>query len=143
MRVPLLTAALGFTLVAAAAPDARAQATASPIAGAYELVSVDGHAIPYAPVHPGRPADAPPGPEVVASTMMVRADGSFVMAMAYRMGTGEAQIFRAMPFSGTTRAEGDGWVATWQGAGETPLTLARDTLVMNNEGMLFRYVKRG
>lgn len=142
MRSPILSAALGFMLLAVAVPAARAQAAASPLAGAYQLVSVDGHPIPYAPVHPGQPAEAPPGPEVLASTMVIRADGSFMMAMAYRFGTGETQRFRSMPFSGTTRATGDGFMATWEGAGETPLTPAGDTLVMNNEGMLFRYVKR-
>jgi hypothetical protein len=142
MRSPILSAAIGFALVAVAAPCARAQATPSPLAGAYQLVTVDGHPIPYAPEHPGRPADAPPGPEVLAATMVIRADGSLMLAMAYRMGTGEAQQFRAMPFSGTAAADGEKYTVKWEGAGMTPLTLVKDTLAMDNEGMIFKYVKR-
>ncbi len=143
MNVRLLILAAGAILLAAPQPS-RAQETQPTIAGMYQLVTVDGHAIPFRPVHPGAPANAGPGPEVLASTMTVRPDGSFIMAMAYRMaGPDKVELFRAMPFSGSWKAEGSGWTAQWDGAGLTPLTMAGDTLVMNNEGMLFAYLKIG
>ncbi len=142
MNSRLLAAATAFLVTAPIM--ARAQAAPPPIVGMYQLVTVDGHAVPFRPVHPGAPANAGPGPEVLASTMTVRPDGSFLMAMAYRMtGPDKVERFRAMPFSGNWKAEGGGWTAQWEGAGLTPLTMAGDTLVMNNEGMLFAYLRVG
>ena len=63
------------------------------------------------------------------------------MAMSYRMTVDSVTRYSAQPFSGTWTAQGDRYIARWDGAGTTSLTLARDTLVMNNEGMLFAYRK--
>ncbi len=121
--------------------NAQAQGAQPSIAGMYRLVTVDGHAIPFRPVHPDAPPNAGPGPEVLASTMIVRPDGSFVMAMSYRMTRDGTQTYTAMPFTGAWKAEGDVYAARWDGAGMTPLTLSGDTLVMNNEGMMFAYLR--
>lgn len=130
------TAVAGFTT---AARRPTTQGTQPPIAGIYRLVTIDGRAIPVAPVHPGAPANVQ-APEVLASTMILRPDGSFIMAMAYRNAPGRPQ-YSAQPFSGTYAPDSDAFVARWDGAGSTRLTLANDTLVMNNEGMLFAYRK--
>jgi hypothetical protein len=111
------------------------------LVGSYRLLTIDGHAIPFAPVHPDTPANALTGPEVIASTMVVRPDGSFIMAMGYRSTAGDTQHFMANPFSGTCAVDGNGYVARWDGAGQTRLTLTHDTLVVQNEGMLFTYRK--
>ena len=110
-------------------------------AGAYMLVAIEGHPLPYAPNHPDRPANAPTMPDVLASTLLVRPNGSFIMAMAYRNTTAGVERFRATPFSGTTASDGAGFLARWDGAGITPLTLAGDTLTMDNEGIRFVYRK--
>ena len=111
------------------------------LVGSYRLLTIDGHAIPFSPVHPGMPANAPAPPEVIASTMVVRPDGSFIMAMGYRSTAGDTQRFMANPFSGICAVEGDGYVARWDGAGQTRLALTHDTLVVHNEGMVFTYRK--
>lgn len=140
MKSRLLALVLLVGIVSAFTTEVRVQTGGAPIAGIYRLVTIDGHAIPFAPVHPGRPANVP-GPEVLASTMVLRDDGSFISAMAYRMSSGGNAQYNAQPFSGTYAADGDAWVARWDGAGTTRLTVARDTLVMDNEGMLFAYRK--
>ncbi len=132
---------LAAALVLCSASVARAQGAQKSIAGMYQLVTVDGHAIPFTPVHPDAPPNAGPGPEVLASTMIMRPDGSFVMAMSYRLPPGREPLFRAMPLTGRWTGEGGAYVGNWDGAGRTPLTLSGDTLTMNNEGMLFAYKK--
>ena len=137
-------AAAWAALMAPTGPEARGQVTgsataASPLTGQYQLVAIDGHPIPYAARDPHAPPNAPPPPEVIASTFVIRTDGSFIMAMGYRM-TGNGR-FRVTPFSGTCTAEGNAFIARWDGAGSTPLTIAGDTLIMNNAGMLFAYRK--
>jgi len=110
--------------------------------GTYALVSIDGHPIPYAPIHPGRPADAPPPPVVIGSIFTIKADSTFQQSMSYRVtreGTGQV-LERS--FSGTYVQEGSGYVFTWVNAGRTPVTLRGDTLVLNNEGMLFAYYRQ-
>ena len=126
-------------LLCAISGVAQSQAALASLAGIYRLVTVDGHAIPFTPVHPGAPANAGPGPEVLASTMIVRPDGSFIMAMSYRFVVDKQPRFTAQAFSGRWQSEGDAYVGRWDGAGSTPLRLSGDTLVMNNEGMLFAY----
>lgn len=144
-RLLVLLASLAVTAASHAVAQSPSKATAAPgnpsLAGAYMLVAIDGHSLPYAPNHPDRPANAPPMPDVLASTLLVRPDGSFIMAMAYRSTTAGVERFRATPFSGTTAPDGAGFLARWDGAGITPLSLAGDTLTMNNEGIRFAYRK--
>ena len=127
------------TMLAATAAAAAQQPTLAPLAGRYQLIAIDGHAIPYAARDPHAPPSAPPAPEVVASTLVIRPDGSFMMAMAYRSGSGAAARISVNPFSGTCRAEGNAYIARWEGAGETRLELSADTLTLDNSGLLFSY----
>lgn len=114
----------------------------SPLTGVYALALIDGHALPFAPAHAGRPANAPPMPEVLSSTLVVRPDGSFIMAMSYRAKAGGVERYFDNPFSGSCTAEGGAYVAQWDEAGRTPLTLKGDTLLLDNEGTIFAYLKR-
>ena len=142
MRNRLLGLIAALTVVAGPMRGADAQSPSlQALVGSYRLLTIDGHAIPFTPVHPGTPPNAPTAPEVLASTIVVRADGSFIMAMGYRSTAGDTQHFMANPFSGTCTVDGDGYVARWDGAGQTRLTLKHDTLVVHNEGMLFAYRK--
>ena len=111
-----------------------------PVAGVYTLVAVDGHALPYELRHEGAPPGAPPL-DVLASTLIVRSDGSFIQAMGYRITTSGANRFVAQPFSGQFRTDGAALVAKWDGAGLTPVSFARDTMAINNEGIRLQYVK--
>jgi hypothetical protein len=120
-------------------PDASAVGRELP--GTYVLVTIDGHPIPFAPTHPDRPANAPAAPEVLAATLLVRPDGSFIMAMGYRRIVNGVERFQATPFSGTTTPDGAGFSARWDGAGANKLAFAGDTLIMDNEGVRFAYRK--
>lgn len=124
----------------AAAPTDTAARSA--LAGEYRLVAIDGNALPFAPEHAGRPADAP-RLEVLDAHLLVRPDGSFIQAMGYRMtprAGGEPHIF-VRAFSGRCTTDGDAYLARWDGAGTTRVTLARDTLVVDNHGTAFAFRK--
>ena len=131
----------GGTLVAQSLSRTGAQTAAVdsasiPVGGVYTLVAVDDHALPYELRHDG----APPV-EVLASTLIVRSDGSFLQAMGYRFTAGGAARFMARPFSGRFRNDGGALMAKWDGAGLTPVSFARDTLVINNDGVRLQYLK--
>ena len=101
------------------------------VAGTYNLVSVDGHAVPYAPMPQGQRA-----PEIVSSTLTLNGDGTFVSTMSFGGNM-------SRDFKGTYAKEGADYVLTWEGAGQTGVTIAGGKLTMNNEGMLFVYQKAG
>jgi len=106
--------------------------------GRYTLVDIEGHALPYAPTEPGRPANAP-SLEVLASTLILRSDGQFVMAMAYRVRQGGTEHFLANPFTGTIVPNTNGYVMRWEGAGETSATWEAERFTFTNEGQTFTY----
>jgi hypothetical protein len=120
---------------------ARAQASAG-LPGTYTLVTINGHALPYAPVDPDRPANAPPAPTVVGGTFVVGPDSTFRMSMTYRVPSGDTGRVVQGEFHGTYARQGADWNFTWTGAGQTPVTLRGDTLTLNNVGMLFAYVRQ-
>ena len=101
--------------------------------GTYNLVSVDGHAVPYAPTHQGQLA-----PEIVSSSLSLKDDGTFSMVMSYTNPSG-GTISR--DFTGTYTSQGSDFNLNWEGAGQTKVTIEGDTLTLNNEGMLFVYQK--
>jgi len=112
-----------------------------PLAGTYTLLTIAGHALPYAPDHPDRPADAPPPPTVVHSVFTVNADGTFSMTMRYRMVVDTASREIDRDFDGTYAWQDTAYTFSWTGAGQTAVTFRADTLLLNNVGMLFAYVK--
>ena len=135
--------ALGLRVTAAQPTSSAARADSSarsPLAGAYTLVAIDNHALPYTPAHEGAPPNAQL-PEVLASTLIVRADGSFIQAMGYRLTVGGTQRITVQPFSGRCYPDGDAFVAQWDGAGRTRVTFERDTLVIDNAGVRLQYRK--
>jgi hypothetical protein len=48
---------------------------------------------------------------------------------------------RSRDFKGSYAKQGADYVLTWEGAGQTGVTINGSTLTMNNEGMLFVYRK--
>lgn len=110
--------------------------------GTYSLVSIDGHPLPYAPVHPATPADAPPPPVVVGSIFTISADSTFTLSMSYRITRQGTEQDLDRTFGGTYVREDSGYRFTWVNAGQTPVTWRGDTLILNNEGMLFAYYRQ-
>jgi hypothetical protein len=111
--------------------------------GTYHLVTIDGHALPYSPSHADRPSDAPPPPVVLGSVLTVDPDTSFHMSMSYRVTRQGKEEVMERAFSGTYVADGPGYRFSWANAGQTPVTLRGDTLLLDNEGMLFAYLRQG
>jgi hypothetical protein len=135
-------AVTAMLLLVAAARSLPAQTLPQGLAGRYNLVDIEGHALPYAPVEPGRPADAP-ALEVLASTLVVQADGHFVMSMAYRVRRGTDDHVFTNPFSGTFVSDTSGYVMRWDGAGLTPARWEPDRLTFENEGQSYAYRRQG
>jgi hypothetical protein len=79
---------------------------------------------------------------IVGSTFTVNSDSTFRSTMSYRMTVRDVPQVVEREFSGTYAREGAGYKFTWLNAGQTPVTLQGDTLILNNEGMLFAYVRR-
>jgi hypothetical protein len=109
-----------------------ASGNSAEVAGTFELVTVDGNPVPYAPSHEGG------APEVLSSTLILNTDGTFQMTMTYATSPGNS-ITR--DFSGSYTLEGDNLHFEWEGAGTTPGTLNGDTLTFTNEGVVFAYSK--
>ncbi len=130
-----------IVILAAFAPGASAPQAQAGLPGTWQLVSVDGHALPYTLVEPGRPADAPP-PVIVGGTFTVGADSTFQHVMRFTVTRNGAERVVENPGRGTYARDGERWLFTWQGAGQTPVTLRGDTLVMENEGTALAYLRR-
>jgi hypothetical protein len=140
--VPLLVMGLSLSPHRPEAAGGPVRQNRPALPGAYALVSIDGHPIPYAPMHPGRPVDAPPPPVIIGSIFTIKADSTFQQTMSYRITRQGAEQVVDRHFSGTYVPEDSGYVFTWLNAGQTPVTLRGDTLVLNNEGMLFTYYRQ-
>jgi len=125
--LPLLTS-LAFAACHSAKPSSPAPI---PATGAYRLVSIDGHSLPYAPMHDGRT-----GPLVRASTFDMREDGTFVSTGSYGLPSGETL---SRDFSGTFTRQDSLLTFTWNGAGQTTATYDGDQFTMVNEGIRFTY----
>jgi len=103
------------------------------IVGEYQLVSIDEHEIPYAPMHGGQRV-----PTVTAGTLTLRDNGAFASKMQYAGSDGRTMN---RTFTGTYKTDGANYILRWHGAGTTLVTIDDGTLTMNNEGMLFVYEK--
>jgi hypothetical protein len=113
-----------------AAPTAPTQT--SDYTGTYTLVTINGNKIPYTPTHEAG------APEVQSGTITLNADGTFTSAMSYGLPDGKVA---SRDFSGTYTRDGSRFSLQWKGAGVNTATLEGNTFTMNNEGVLFAYVK--
>jgi hypothetical protein len=140
--LPLLVLGSSLDLPLPQATGALVMQSQSGLPGTYALVTINGHPLPYAPMDPDRPADAPPPPVVTGSIFTVHADSTFQLSMSYRVTRqGAEQVFERQ-FHGTYVREGAAYNFTWVNAGQTPVTLRGDTLTLNNVGTLFAYVRQ-
>jgi len=104
----------------------------SDITGAYKLVSINGHELPYAPPHEGG------APQVLSSTLTLNPYGTFSMTMTYGTSSGGSV---SRDFHGTYTREDSVLRFQWEGAGQTPATLEGNTITIDNEGIFFTYQK--
>ncbi len=102
------------------------------ITGTYELATIDGNPVPYTPPHQGG------APEILSSTLVLQADGTFRMSMTYRTTPGNSTT---REFTGTYTLTENTLRFDWEGAGVTPGTLNGSVVTINNEGLLFAYEK--
>jgi hypothetical protein len=129
-------------ITAAVGQSASAQTLPQGMDGRYVLVEVAGHPLPYAPVEPGRPADAP-APEVVGSTLIIRPDGHFVTALAARFRQGSTERFFVNPLTGSITRDSTGYVMHWDGAGITPAQWQTERFSFVNEDQEYVYRRQG
>jgi hypothetical protein len=101
-------------------------------ANTYTLVTVGGHAVPYAPMQGGQRST-----EIVSATLTLNPDGTFASTMKY----GKPTAGETRDLKGTYIKEGPNYLLSWEGAGQTGVTIEGNKLTMNNEGMLFVYQK--
>lgn len=114
------------------------------VASAYTLVAIDGHALPYAPERAKR-SDTPrdtPLTEVVSGTLNLERDGTFILSTTYRAAEAQGQRLFEGKFTGSCAPEGDGFRLYSEGDVQTPLTMKGDTASVNNNGVIYRYLRR-
>jgi hypothetical protein len=100
----------------AATPANAPPATGKPhMAGTYNLVTVDGHPVPYPPQQEGQQ-----GLQIVSSTLTLNDDGTFVSTMSYGKTPGWPS---SRDFKGTYAKQGADYVLTWEGAGQTKVMI--------------------
>ena len=116
-------------------PDVGAQPASAPtiasVAGKYALVTVDGHALPYA-----SKALGPSATPVVSGSLVVDANGTFQLQTAY-----SASASTGAPATGTCYPEGNEMKMVWDGGGLTGLTVRGDTVLIKREGAVYGYLR--
>ncbi len=146
--IPIIGCASGGTSTAnpsqAAAPAVATLTGQSSLFGAaasdYNLVSVNGHRLPYSP-EVGN--DASLGPtEIVSGALTLQPNGAFSMSTTHRDLKPAGQRAFESKSSGACAPDGEAYRMFWDGGGDTQLAISGDTVTVNNAGMLFRYVKR-
>jgi hypothetical protein len=110
------------------------------VASTYTLVAIDGHTLPYARSYSKGPVPSPT--QVLSGTLSVQANGTFAMSTKYR--AVERQVERVFDgqFTGACAPDGNGFRLYWDGGGETALNVRGDTATVDNDGVLFRYLRQ-
>lgn len=110
------------------------------IAGQYRLVAIDGHALPFAPAKKGDAANTESW-TVVGGALLVRQNGTFQVETNYDT-KGADLNNSSYTFSGTCFSAGNVVRMVWDGGGQTDLRQRGDTVVVNNQGTAFSYLRR-
>lgn len=109
------------------------------IAGTYGLLAIDDHALPYS--QPAKDAGLVPT-QVVSGTLTLNVNGTFALSTTYRTLDDQGERRFDGQFNGACARDGDAYRLFWEGGGETAVKASGDTLTIDREGMLFRYLKR-
>lgn len=112
----------------------------SSLAGSYTLVLVNGQPLPYVGSDPDAPPTAPKA-EVLGGGFVIRPDATFIAASGFRVLIPNAPRTVVRPMSGRIESQGATFTAYWDGMGRTPVTVIGDTLVIDNLGMKFAYLR--
>jgi hypothetical protein len=120
----------------AGASPAQLPVTIGTIAGDYDLLSVDGQALPYAPRTRGGTVDTS-APPVASGSFSLKADGTFRLQTIYNP-PGQA----ASTGSGACYPEGDQLKMVWDGGGLTNIRVRGDTVLLKREGLLYAYLRK-
>jgi len=110
-------------------PKAKVAADISPV-GSFDLVSVDGHKVPYTVQHEGSSLT------VKAGIFIINADGTCSSKVVFSPPSGDEA---SREVKATYIRQGPTLTMKWEGAGTTTGTVEGDTFTMNNEGMIFTY----
>ena len=122
--------AVAVGLVISACQKRPALATTIDPAGVYTLVSVNGKPVPGSVAHEGATL------QVRSGTFTINADGTCSSRMIFVSPAG-TEADREV--SGTFTRSGSKLTMLWKGAGKTVGTLAGNTFMMKNEGMVLVY----
>ena len=109
------------------------------IAGSYDLMAVDNHALPYS--LPAKDAGLLPT-QVVNGTLTLNVAGSFALSTTYRALDDRGERRFDGQFTGACARDGDDYRLFWEGGGETAVKVSGDTLMLDRDGVSFRYLKR-
>jgi hypothetical protein len=109
------------------------------VAGTYALAAIDNHALPYA--LPSKEPGLQPT-TIMSGTLTINVTGTFGLSTTYRAVEDRVERSFNDQFTGACARDGDAFRMFWEGGGETAVNVAGDTLVMDRDGVRFRYVKR-
>lgn len=146
IATPVLACMLGCATAqpspgpAPAASASSAGASLESIAGDYSLIRIDGHALPYPQPGTGQTTRSASWP-VLSGSLSLRTNGTFHVETTYNSDVSGAQN-NSYQFTGTCYNNEGQFNMVWDGGGETALAARGDTLVLNNEGRAFSYVRR-
>ena len=112
-------------------PKAKTAADISPV-GSFALVSVDGQPVPYTVQHEGVPLT------IKAGAFIIKADGTCSSKVVFSPTSGGESSHEV---KATYTRQGPTLTMKWEGAGTTTGTIEGDIFTMNNEGMVFTYLR--
>jgi hypothetical protein len=109
------------------------------IAGTYGLFAIDDHALPYS--LPSKDAGLMPT-QVVSGVLTLNVNGAFALSTTYRTLDEQGERRFDGQFNGACARDGDDYRLFWEGGGETAVKASGDTLIIDRDGVMFRYLKR-
>ena len=109
------------------------------VAGSYGLMAIDGHALPYS--LPSKEAGLMPT-QVLSGALTLNVNGTFALSTTYRTLDDQGERRFDGQFSGACARDGDDYRLFWEGGGETAVKASGDTLTVDRDGVMFRYLKR-
>jgi hypothetical protein len=107
------------------------------IAGTYGLFAIDDHALPYS--LPSKDAGLMPT-QVVSGVLTLNV--AFALSTTYRTLDEQGERRFDGQFNGACARDGDDYRLFWEGGGETAVKASGDTLNIDRDGVMFRYLKR-
>ena len=108
-------------------------------ASSYTLFSVDGQKLPYA--RPLRDAALMPA-VILSGTLLLQPNGVFTQSTTYREMLDRGERTYDGKLTGACAPNADGFRMYMDEGAEAQLSVSGDTATVDNNGMIFKYVKR-